>query len=144
MHLQDAHIFNWDVTLSNAHETKIKSYAITVRSEMSKCFAFDTPYKQGSKILGIIISLDPKIFVNKRRPSTHLYGETALGVDLTYPKQVSRSFSGAKMMWPNRSNDSSVNYIMYFRVTSMNVVKYRNKRNDPCFENWKTYDRFCI
>lgn len=119
----------------------LKRYTITLRSPLVKCFTFDTSYKEESKINAIRISLDTKVFTNKRRPTSAFgSGDRRLIVALTYPKQLTRCYSSAKMRWPNRSNDSSINYQMHFAVTSMDVVKYRNKRKDPCIENWKAYD----
>ena len=113
-----------------------------------KAFAVDKPYHKGQRIIRIWTKIKTSIFPNSIRPhkteynsSSHDFG--GLEFILHYPGQIFRSWNLGigKWAWPLRTNASSKNFVMAFTRRNMDVLVRRNKRMDPCNEDWLNYDK---
>ena len=119
----------------------------SLRKPDEKCITFDIPFKKGKRVLTHSILLNNSLFPDKVRPK---YGFTA---SFHYPKQISRRRS-FKFTW---NNDSKLlkkecdeddgcptyykgSYSMIFLIDNVSVLKRRNKKAEPCIENWKNDD----
>ena len=108
-----------------------------------KTFAFDTDYKPGKHVQAVEIVLNSTVFgTDELRPSNldAKNGYKAFGVAFTYPGQGIKTYSNVKYAWPVRKSDSNKYYTMEFSIKRMEVVAYRNKRNNPCIEDWRRID----
>ena len=55
-----------------------------------------------------------------------------------YPNQLMVSAKTIKLAWPTRERYDR--FEMRFHVDGAEVLQRRNKRSQPCIENWKNYD----
>ena len=108
-----------------------------------KTFAFDTDYKPGKHVQAVEIVLNTTVFGDDelRPPQMDTSNAfRAFGVAFTYPGQGMKTYSNVKYTWPLRKSDSAKYYTMVFSIKRMEVVAYRNKRNNRCIEDWRTID----
>ena len=54
-----------------------------------------------------------------------------------YPNQLLVNFGGSTVIWRKRANKNQVDI---FHITSATIFTKRNKRNDPCLNEWMHYD----
>ena len=92
-------------------------------------------------ILGLSMKLKTSIFKNGIRPNhmDPLKFSRGIAIILHYPKQIFRN-KWWKNNWPTRNVNDSKNYIISYDVGGMEVVRYRNKRAQPCKEGFPDYD----
>ena len=135
---QDEKVFrNQNTTQEVIHHDSTSIY-VSFRASLAKCFTFDTPFNEKMKVMRAEISFNSSLFPNGTRPTKMIPGLTGFGVSLHYPKHMTRSFATSRYNWPERKMDG--NYVMEFSVRSMEVVRYRNKLNDPCITDWQHFD----
>ena len=103
------------------------------------CFGIDFPLSR--EIIATSIMLKSNIFQNGIRPSymDPLNNNRGLGVVLHYPYQIYRA-TWWKNFWPTRSENSSKTYKISFDIRGMEVVRYRDKPQQPCKEGFPNYD----
>ena len=98
------------------------------------CFALKVPDSVVRKnIQSFGIKLSYNIFPSGKRPLIH-----GLDTFIHYPKQLLRSLETHKYAW-NPSNENS-ELTMRFKTNNMEIIRQRNKRSQPCNENWKDDD----
>ena len=116
-------------------KNKIKSIIVTYsgfwQNRFYKCFAVESPPEKN--VLAFSLLLQSRIFVKGLRPQK--YGFVTL---LHYPNQILRSVPTIKFFWPLRKSDSTYN--MKFVIDGIEVMERRNKHNDPCNDDWQSYD----
>ena len=49
-----------------------------------------------------------------------------------------------KWLWPKKDANSSRNYAMIFERSKMDVLERRNKKDNPCIEDWKNHDQYVV
>ena len=140
----DKKIYWYDHLGKNKTFGWIPDYYIGYRSPFSKCFSFDTPYIEKSKIASMGIAMKTSIFFNRTRPHKPEYNVqisnwSGLFVLFHYPGQLHRSTSTEKSNWPLRKSNNG-SYDMRFTLKGMEVSEQRNKANKPCNKNWKFDD----
>ena len=84
-----------------------------------------------------MISVELKVLFSKITTGFERYGYKFFTL-LHYPNQLLLSASSAKYDWIQRPDNST--YSMRFKIEGMEVLKKRNKNNDPCTDNWQIYD----
>ena len=104
------------------------------------CFGIDFPFSQD--IMATSIMLKTNIFDNGIRPSfmDPLENKRGLGIVLHYPYQIYRA-TWWKNFWPTRSQNSSKTYKVSFDIRGMEVVRYRDKTQQPCKDGFPNYDK---
>ena len=91
------------------------------------------PVPQNKEIQTFFVLMNNRVF-----KSTTVTGDYRFLTFIHYPNQLLRSSQFVKMDWPNRTTDA--NFAMRFKINSVEVLRRRNKANEPCNENWKNYD----
>ena len=61
---------------------------------------------------------------------------------LHYPNQLMRLTRNIIIHWPTRTTNATYN--MDFVVTGMEIIKLRNKRKQPCNEDWRNHDNIVL
>ena len=102
-----------------------------ILGDFLNCFALQVP--QEKEVEGYAALLKTSIFPNSTRHP--LYGMTAY---IHYPNQLMVSAKTIKLAWPTRERYDR--FEMRFNVDGVEVLQRRNKRSQPCIENWKNYD----
>ena len=102
------------------------------------CFGLDIPSKD---VMSIAIKIRTDIFQENirpifTRPNTKRRG---LAIMFHYPNQSFRSKWWINY-WPNRSVNASKNYMISIGIGGMEVVYYRNKRQQRCKDGLPDYD----
>ena len=110
------------------------SYYVSFRAITRKCFTFDIPLMKRSLVFRLGILIKKSLFPKGHRPSN--YGFYTY---IHYPGQRLTTYNTVKYEWPKRENKTS-NYFMKFNIKDVDVISYRNKHNDPCYEDWKGHD----
>ena len=124
----------------NENESKLILPNITFAKGTTKIFTFDTEYIHGRKVQAIEIIFNSTIFGSSRKRSSNFGPPNwrGFGVAFAFPGQSVKGFSNMKYTWPIRNQNSPAKYTMEFTITRMEVIAYRNKRTDPCIDNWNT------
>jgi hypothetical protein len=93
------------------------------------------------EFLSVGIKIKTDIFPDGIRPNhvNPMINGRALSVIIHYPKQIWRA-KWWKNHWPIRDVNSSKSYATVFNIKGMEVVRYRNKRDQKCYENFPDYD----
>ena len=68
-----------------------------------------------------------------------LANKRALGIVLHYPNQIYRA-TWWKNFWPTRSQNASKTYKVSFDIRGMEVLRLRDKPQQPCKEGFPNYD----
>ena len=103
------------------------------------CFGIDIALSK--EIMATSIMLKSNLFHNGIRPS-YMYpldNKRGIGVVFHYPNQIYRA-TWWKNFWPTRSKNSSKTYQISFDIRGMEVVRYRDKPEQPCKEGFPNYD----
>jgi hypothetical protein len=100
-----------------------------------KCFALQIPKYKDLEIFRILLS--NKIFPNGVRPTYY-----SLKTFVHLPKQFMLSMYTQGWNWPYRSKHER--YKMRLVLNAIEIVRRRNKKEQPCNENWKDYDDWVI
>ena len=101
-----------------------------------KCLTVDVPYIPNEHINWIAVVMKKSIFPDGVRPA-HPYGDTLFSVQMSYPGQRLR-YAFEKHNWNVISMNQS--YGTKFIINGLEVLKRRNKRKEPCHEDWKQDD----
>ena len=83
------------------------------------------------------ILLSNKIFPNSERPTKYLFRTF-----VHLPSQFMLSGHTDKWIWSHRTKYESDK--MRFAVRSVDIVRRRNKKQQPCNKDWKKYDEWFI
>ena len=97
-----------------------------------KCFGLKSKLKH---IDELYFRFNTSIYPNGIRPSSKL--STVIGVHL--PNQFSLVGNSLKYTWPNW--DEIGTYTMIFSLQQIDIIKRRNKRNDPCISDDFNFDQ---
>ena len=108
------------------------SYNGFVHQRFFKCFSFNLKMIQRIRMISLWVR--QSIFQNISR--AEYYSFISL---IHYPNQFLRSSGSIRRAWNDRINYAA-GYSMWFTVHGMEVINRRNKKSDPCLENWKNYD----
>lgn len=122
------------------------NFYVSFRSSVRKCFTFDIPYlkQQLVSLFGMVIR--NSIFPKGVRPV--YFGFDGSNPDdgggflvyFHYPGQRFTSYYTIKYEWDSKINNSNP-YYMKFDVKDVEVIKHRNKPQQPCIDDWRNYDQ---
>ena len=96
-----------------------------------KCIVFH--YQTPKTIWEANIWIKTSIFPNGTRPTSGQFVAR-----FTFPEQSLYYGSHYKFQWPIQENPSNP-FVMYFILSGIEVIRYRNKRASPCVD-WKNHD----
>ena len=113
-----------------------------------KCFSIDVPapsivhYKH-TNVKYLKISFNATVFPNETRPTGAVGPLTrnSFGIQFHYPGQRMRA---TVQNWRWKSHSPGDLIVMRYTFFSMTVLRSRNKRNNPCNENWRGDDKFIM
>ena len=104
---------------------------VNARQSNLKCFTFDVPYTKGVVIRELGMRLNTSIF-------PWIFSPTQMYFTLTYPKQILRTSFGNHIKLSEKGSPNC--YTFEIAVGAMEVFKRRNKKLEPCNEDWKDHD----
>ena len=96
-----------------------------------QCSSMQVPPDEN--IQAFFVLLSDKIF-----RSGQMSGDYGFLTFLHYPNQLLRSSQFVKMDWPDRKTNDT--FVMRFKINAVEVLRRRNKGNEPCNEDWANYD----
>ena len=67
-----------------------------------------------------------------------------LQVSFNHPNQFTRPRSGLKQIWPKTLAKGKWNVVEIFQITSLEVLKRRNKPKEPCTDEWNSFDQLVL
>ena len=84
------------------------------------------------------IQVKTSIFANETRPSggTGRVAKDSFGIQLHYPGQRMRA-TIQNWRWKKQASGAPGRFVMRYTFWSMDVLKRRNKRSEPCDVDWK-------
>ena len=111
--------------------TTMKSY-ISTRLPFNKCYTLDVPMKEGSPLREMTINFNTSIFSYGLSTGQFYFY-------LTYPKQFLRKLAqpGNRISLPKQPSQC---YTLEIHLGPTKVVRRRNKRREPCNDDWKHHD----
>ena len=120
------------------HLSKL-NYTISVRQHDYKCFTFDLPFMKERTINKVEITMNADSFPdNIISPRSEYYFIT-----MSYPNQVIRSLERNRIYLRPQTFPTNC-YIQDTFIGSMEVLKRRNKRLEPCIEDWNEHDKYVL
>ena len=98
-----------------------------------KCFGIKPEESNESKLIGITM-----VFSRELRDLLSKVGNVYVGFN--FPQQVLQDYMGAQI-WdkPNKTGDFE-----WFKLTSVELLKRRNKSSQPCLSEWKELDDWIL
>ena len=107
--------------------------AFIVGSLLYKCFGFKPGKSYVSSITGIAMVFKPEL--RQQLPRT---GQVYMGFN--FPHQVLQDYMGGRY-WdnPNKTGDSE-----WFKVSTVEILKRRNKPSQPCSTKWEELDDWIL
>ena len=108
------------------------TYSGSIGRPFIKCFGLNS---QIANLEFALFSFNTSMFPNGVRPSKR----GALFVYFHLPNQLVLAGSYGKFTWPKRNTTKE--YVMYFKMQQVEILRRRNKRNDPCLPDTKSYDQ---
>ena len=94
-----------------------------------KCSGMQIPHDKRIEIFGVALS---NIVYQNRYESFDIF---AL---LHYPNQLLRSLRSVKLSWPRGKPNATLD--IRFIVNGVEVIRRRNKGNQPCDDGWRNHD----
>ena len=107
---------------------------VSFRSPDRKCFTVDAPFVDKNLLITYAMAIKNNIFPDGERSPYEIF------TFLHYPGQRFTGYYTIKYDFVSRHNKSNP-YAMAYRVRNMGVISRRNKKNDPCIEDWRQYDQ---
>ena len=108
------------------------TYSGSIGRPFIKCFGLNS---QIANLDFNLFSFNTSMFPNGVRPSK----TGALFVYFHLPNQLVLAGSYGKFTWLKRN--ATKEYVMYFKIQEVEILRRRNKRNDPCLPDTKSYDQ---
>ena len=102
-----------------------------------KCFGINILRTHAKKIVTV------KLIFNESLGNV-LGQAQMLQVSFNYPNQIIRPRHGLKSIWPKHLENGVQNTIEMFQITSLEALKRRNKRKEPCTTAWKNFDQLVL
>ena len=103
-----------------------------------KCLGFDSKL---TNIDSAYLKFNSSIYPKGIRPSSYLFPFSTV-VILHLPNQISLVANLGKYTWPKRTRKNS--YLMDFTIQQFDILKRRNKGNDPCLPDGLNFDQIIL
>ena len=118
-------------------------------SAIRKCFTFDIPFLKEELVFNFAMDVQNDLFGNGFRPTFFGFDGSnpddgkGLFVYFHYPGQRFTSYYTIKYEWDKKTIDSKP-YLMKFGVKDIEVIKHRNRKEEPCIKDWKNFDQLVM
>ena len=135
--------YNAKTKESTSNEVDKNPFYVSHRCPWGKCFSQDIPFGEEAGISKHDIWIDMNIFPNKTLPPGReevdiwkFIGQSAFGIIFHSPNQLTRSIRLQSTTWDfdTEKSEAYKYHVLKFTVRSMQVLKRRNKRRNPCVE----------
>ena len=100
-----------------------------------KCFGLRTTF---TNVYSSSFLFKSNMYPNGIRPSSNLF----IGVIIHLPNQLTLAENSFKYTWPMR--DKKKEYSMDFLLQQVEILKRRNKANDPCISDDLDFDQMLL
>ena len=110
-----------------------------IKGSTMRCFGVEVDSSKRASVESLAVTFKPSLNNEIRKVRKNNLGQVYLG--LNYPGQVLRNTGPWKPIW-NAPNSSHA--VLSTTVSAMEVLRRRNKNNDPCLENWKLFDEMVL
>ena len=125
------------------------------RSAGWQSYTVDPPYDTYGAVTRFLtqisIKIQTDIFKNSTRQNFYDYDQDSptwggFEIWFHYPNQLMEAWhlGMGKWLWPKQDANSSRNYAMIFERSKMDVLERRNKKDNPCIEDWKNHDQYVV
>ena len=104
-----------------------------------KCFSIGINPKYAQNISMIVLRFDP-LLAEKLKQMQEM-GSGTVYLTTNYRHQVSKYVEKYQLIWQTAS-ERNMNTEMI--ISNIEILKRRNKRGDPCIENWRDFDNWAI
>ena len=101
----------------------------------NRCFGFKTKSKILGNIQGFHVIFKPSLIELLDQIYKTGYGMTY--VVFNYPGQALRSFGNIKPIWKTPNDTVG---LFSIKISTLEILKRRNKKRDPCFSDWESFD----
>ena len=124
---------------------KIPNFYVSFRSPIRKCFTFDVPFMEDHPVFIFFLKVTNEFFVHGYRPPFVSFNGSnpdvgsGFMVYFHYPGQRITSMYTIKYEWEPKRNNSKP-YDMKFEVKDVEIIRHRNRPQDPCITDWRNYD----
>ena len=109
------------------------------KGSVLRCFGFAVDSSKEGNVESLVVVFKPSLNDEIQKVRKNSLGQVFLGFN--YPGQVLRNTGPWKPIW-NVPNSSHA--VLSTTVSSLEVLRRRNKNNDPCIENWKHFDEMVL
>ena len=111
-----------------------EDYYVSFRSAKRKCFTINAPFPDKDLLWYYQMNINNSIFPDGERSNAN-----DIYTYIHYPGQRFTSYYTIKHDFNSRQNESN-EYGMTFEVRNIDVISRRNKKDEPCVEDWRNYD----
>ena len=111
------------------------SFSGFVNGKFARCFSIGINQNFAKYIVAIILRFKSTLVDVLKNMQNKGLGETVLVSN--YPKQVCRYVNKYQNIWQTASK-RYMNIVV--AIASMEILRRRDKKHDPCITNWKDYD----
>ena len=101
-----------------------------------KCFSIGLNPKFARHVQFLYMEFDPTLTEVLEQMQKDM-GEDEVMMLANYPHQVSRHVRKYQYIWRTASKKNMKNYVV---IANTEILRRRNKKNDPCVTNWKHFD----
>ena len=110
---------------------------------VNKCFGIRIKQQFAKTTMEIWVEFDIKMKDILSQMRNHAIGKYFhhVSVEFAYPGQFLRTNFDKKIIWEKQNEEATTEW---FTIITIEVLKRRNKINDPCFEDWLHYDDFVL
>ena len=105
------------------------------RNGFYRCFDLQVPKHRDISFFSVLVS--NQVFRNNTRPILDDFFTL-----IHYPNQLVTSILTKRTKWKQITSQST--YDMRFEINNIEILRRRNKNENPCNENWASYDDWII
>jgi hypothetical protein len=105
--------------------------------QIYKCFGVEVQKEYAKEVKSIVVIFKPSLRNALSQIQTSALTETSTFVTFNYPQQILKFSEAIQYIWPTGVSDKNMDG---FIITSIEVLKRRNKHNERCLEDWKHFD----
>ena len=106
-----------------------------VNGFITNCFGFEVQFKGAANVTALYLIFKPELKTILQKMVNSGGGHTFAG--FSYPRQILKFPERGIPIW---TNPNTSDHMISFWVSTNEILRRRNKINDPCFTNWMHFD----
>ena len=106
-----------------------------------KCLSYDIPFIDKSPVRKFHIYLKKSLFPQQYENQPFKFESNASGMRMQFHYPGQRIASKITVSSWSSSTKLPKPYTIGFRIFDINVMAYRNRKREPCFDDWLNYDQ---